>query len=103
MKKTDKRDWVEQIIDGVPEGMRHDSAVRLVGRWYGKGLCQTEVRLILFIWNRLNSPPLSIQELESIENSTKTWERPRTASVMGDEGAREIMRKVRTQMCDERR
>lgn len=69
--------WVDQIIGGVPEGMRHDSAVRLVGRWYGIGLFKEEVALALLIWNTQNSPPLSRQELKSIYQSTIQWEYPR--------------------------
>ncbi len=53
MKGTNNENWVDQIINGVPEGVRHDSAVRLVGRWYGKRLCRAEVRMILVIWNQL--------------------------------------------------
>jgi hypothetical protein len=67
--------WLEDIIHGVPEGSRHDSAVRLVGRWYGKGLCTQEVLYLLAVWNRLNLPPLSVQELESIDTSTRKWKR----------------------------
>ena len=76
MKKTTNKHWVEEIIDGVPEGSRHTNAVRLVGRWYGFGLCTKEVRMGLEGWNRCNLPPLSPQELESIIRSTKKWELP---------------------------
>lgn len=40
--------WVEETIYGVSEGVRHSSAVRLVGRWYGKGLSAYEVRFGLY-------------------------------------------------------
>ena len=77
--------WVEEIIHGVPEGSRHDSAVRLVGRWYGKRLCRQEILFLLVIWNQLNSPPLPAQELESIIQSTTDWEYPRNSYQMTGE------------------
>jgi hypothetical protein len=71
------KNWLQQIIQGVPEGSRHTDAIRLVGRWYGLGLCTKEVRMGLEGWNQCNLPPLSPQELESIIKSTEKWENPR--------------------------
>ena len=95
--------WIRDIINGVPEGSRHDSAVRLVGRWYGKGLSRAEVRLILIIWNIYNLPPLSAQELKSIFDSTNEWERSRATPPMSDEEAQEIAKAVKKQIRDRRR
>ena len=69
--------WVKEIISGVPEGMRHDSAIRLVGRWYGLGLYTAEVIYALITWNKLNLPPLGRQEMNSIIQSTIKWACPR--------------------------
>lgn len=66
--------WVYKIIFGVPEGMRHGSAVRLAGRWYSKGLTVIEVLAFLTLWNTLNSPPLSQYEIKTIVKSTMKWE-----------------------------
>lgn len=90
--------WLEEIIHGVPEGIRHDSAVRLVGRWYGKGLCTQEVIYLLLVWNRLNLPPLSVQELESIDTSTRKWRLSPKASPISDEEANRISRLIKKQM-----
>ncbi|MFC1994332.1 primase C-terminal domain-containing protein [Chloroflexota bacterium] len=87
--------WVKEVIDGVPKGMRHDTAIRLVGRWYGNGMHRIEVSYTLVAWNQLNSPPLPEQELKSIFQSTKKWERLRWTPPMSDEEAREIVREVR--------
>lgn len=103
MKKVSNENWVGQIINGVHEGVRHDSAVRLVGRWYGKGLCRAEVRMILVIWNQLNSPPLEDQEIKSVFDSTTKWERPRGTFFMSDAEAREIVKEVRKEMRNKRR
>jgi hypothetical protein len=66
--------WVEEILYGVHEGCRHDSAVRLVGRWYGRGFSAEEVRRGLYTWNQYNHPPLDSSEIESILKSTTKWE-----------------------------
>lgn len=91
-------EWLDEVIHGVPEGMRHCSAVQLVGRWYGKGLCQAEVCMLLVAWNMLNLPPLGTSELESVDKSTRKWERPKELPPMSDEEANEIIREVRKQM-----
>ena len=67
--------WVLKVIAGVPEGSRHDSAIRLIGRWYGRGLCASEVILLLMRWNELNSPPLGLDEIDTIFESTLKWKR----------------------------
>ena len=87
--------WVERVISGVPEGTRHSTAVRLVGRWYGKGLHQSEVFILLVRWNEMNRPPLSGEEIISISDSTKKWERPQKLSYLIDEEARAIIEEVK--------
>jgi hypothetical protein len=68
--------WINRIEDGVPEGSRHDSAVRLVGWWYAVGLTASDVRERLIFWNERNMPPLGRDEIESILKSTEKWELP---------------------------
>jgi len=76
MKTTNNKHWVDEIIDGVPEGMRHGTAVRFVGWLYSRGLTAKEVGVLLQQWNERNLPPLGNQELISIFQSTKKWELP---------------------------
>jgi hypothetical protein len=75
--KVKQKHWLLEIIDGVPEGTRHASAVRLVGFLYHRGTTSRNVWNILNEWNQLNSPPLGEQEIMSIFQSTKKWELPR--------------------------
>jgi hypothetical protein len=89
------KNWVLKVIAGVPEGSRHDSAVRLVGRWYGKGLCASEVILLLMRWNELNSPPLGMREIDSIFDSTLKWRREWQTPPMSAEKVNEIIRAVK--------
>ena len=90
--------WLDKIIFGVPEGTRHDSAIRLVGRWYSRGLRRKEVALLLFLWNTMNDPPLSRDEIISICDSTMKWERPCKDYQMSDEEAQEYVREIKRQI-----
>ncbi|MFC2036332.1 primase C-terminal domain-containing protein [Chloroflexota bacterium] len=80
MKKTKKKHWLVEIVNGVPEGMRHDTAVRLVGWLYYRGTTTGNVWNVLNEWNQLNSPPLCQQEIILIFQSTKKWGLPRVGS-----------------------
>jgi hypothetical protein len=66
--------WVYDAIDGVAEGIRHDTAIRLVGRWYNCRLTSSEIALFLAAWNTLNSPPLEVTELQQIYKTIKKWQ-----------------------------
>ena len=76
MKKTNKKHWLAEIVNGVPEGMRHGTAIRLVGWLYYMGATSGNVWNVLNEWNQLNNPPLGKPELISIFQSTKKWELP---------------------------
>ena len=90
--------WAQELLLGVPEGMRHASAVRLVGRYYGRGARAEQISEFLVVWNRFNLPPMSNSEIKSIFDSTTKWERPRGTFFMSDAEAREIVKEVRKQM-----
>ena len=77
MSKTNKKHWLRSIVYGVPEGMRHSSAVRLVGFLYYRGTTSENVWNVLNECNECNNPPLGRPELISIFQSTKKWELPR--------------------------
>jgi hypothetical protein len=67
-------DWSE-LWQGVPEGERHNTALRLAGHLLGKKLKPGEVRELLFLWNERNIPPLPEEELERIVNDLADKER----------------------------
>jgi hypothetical protein len=90
--------WVYQIIFGVPEGMRHVSAVRLAGRWYSKGLTTIEVLSFLALWNTLNSPPLSEYEIKTIVKSTMKWEIALYTPPVKDEVVNRMVRSMKKQI-----
>jgi hypothetical protein len=98
MKNTNNKHWVDEIIGGVQEGMRHTSAIRLVGRWYGKGMLTIEVLGGLKQWNKLNSPPMSESEIESIIRSTKNWENPRYIPPMSDEEVKRMLKLLKKEI-----
>jgi hypothetical protein len=84
LKTSRELPWAQELLMGVPEGSRHSSAIRLVGRWYGKGLCTKEVIYQLEAWNQLNISPMSDSEIKSILMSTRKWENPRCTQYMSD-------------------
>jgi hypothetical protein len=90
--------WVYEIIGGVPEGMRHASAVRLAGRWYSKGLTTIEVLAFLAWWNKLNSPPLSENEIKTIVESTMKWEIARYTPPVNDVVVNKMVKTIKGQI-----
>jgi hypothetical protein len=56
-------DWYEQALNGVAEGERNRTIVRLCGRWLGLGMSHREVWRMLQLWNRNNTPPTPDDEL----------------------------------------
>ena len=75
LNTKEKNPWLNDVILGVAEGCRHATAIKLVGRWYGKGLTPPEVGLLLGMWNAYNQPPLPDAEIVSIYKSTTKWQK----------------------------
>ncbi|HVA67123.1 MAG TPA: bifunctional DNA primase/polymerase [Elusimicrobiota bacterium] len=59
----------ENILNGVPEGKRHDALVRETGRLLGKGLGREEVRVMIDALNQKNRSPLPQAEVDGIIES----------------------------------
>ena len=59
-------DWYVDLLEGVEEGIRHNTAVRLVGRYLALGLSIRETEMLMATWNESNAPPLSDYELGTI-------------------------------------
>jgi hypothetical protein len=69
-------DWLTDIIDGVGEGQRNDVAARLAGYFLHKnGGDEEATYFALRAWNRLNTPPLSDDELRTVVRSIAARER----------------------------
>ena len=68
-----------ELLSGVSEGRRNDSAARLAGRYLHKGLSGSEVLDLLCSWNQRNHPPMAHAELsqiiQSIASRNQTQER----------------------------
>lgn len=73
-KKKAKRDWFEKYLNGVGEGERNSIAARLAGRYFGLGMTQMEVEVMLRAWNQANDPPIPVSELNVILDSIKARE-----------------------------
>lgn len=65
--------WQDELLNGVGEGQRNSTAVKLAGRCLAKGLSKEETFTYLNGWNQKNKPPLDSAELAAIvENVSKT-------------------------------
>jgi hypothetical protein len=53
----------DDLLQGVPKGQRHHTAVKLTSRFKRSGMSTEEIYGWLALWNQKNSPPLSEQEL----------------------------------------
>jgi len=51
------------MLDGVGEGQRNDTAARLAGRYLGLGMSGDEVTKLLIAWNQSNIPPMTADEI----------------------------------------
>ena len=49
--------WQNDLLQGVSASERHNSAMRLGGRWAAKGFSPDEVTLFITAWNLKNNPP----------------------------------------------
>ena len=49
--------WQDELLGGVPESERHNTAMRLAGRLAVKDLSPSEVALFITAWNQNNDPP----------------------------------------------
>lgn len=61
--KDNPSGWVDHLLEGVAEGERSQTAVKLAGRYYNLGLTPGEVWTLMEAWNLKNVPPLLISEL----------------------------------------
>jgi len=57
-----------ELMNGVGEGSRHDSCLRLAGHLLGKRLDPDIVREQMLLWNERNDPPLPTGEVEKVVN-----------------------------------
>lgn len=64
--------WVTQLLVGVDEGQRNDSAIKLAG--YFRNLLPIDVtERILIDWNTKNRPPMPIGELQQVVKSSYNY------------------------------
>jgi len=66
--------YAELLKNGCAEGMRNDSATKLAGHLFAKGISESEVWEILSLWNSKNDPPIDYNELRRTFDSVKKLE-----------------------------
>ena len=67
-------EYTELLKNGCQEGMRNESATRLAGHLFAKGISESEVWEILSLWNTKNNPPIDYNELRRTFASIKRLE-----------------------------
>ncbi|MBM3282771.1 hypothetical protein FJY90_00825 [Candidatus Gottesmanbacteria bacterium] len=63
--------WVKILRTGCKEGERNDTAARLIGHLFQKGLNEGEVWEWVTMWNEKNKPPIAANELKRTFESIK--------------------------------
>lgn len=63
--QREQEKWVSELLRGVGQGSRNESAARLTGYFLNKAMPVDIVFSILREWNEKNEPPMSLKELET--------------------------------------
>ena len=66
--------YADLLKNGAQEGMRNQSATKLIGHLFAKGLAAEVVWSILQLWNTKNTPPIDHSELRKTFESVKRLE-----------------------------
>jgi len=62
--------WVDEALEGVSEGQRDETAARLAGYWLNVTAGNERAAgQALQLWNRLNTPPMTGQQVEKVLRS----------------------------------
>jgi len=70
---TSNSSWLTQVLKGVPEHYRNDTATRIAGYLHGKKIPPDVIRQLLINWNHNNKPPLDTAELNIVVNSVTMY------------------------------
>jgi len=73
VRKPEKDNKYTDILkNGAVEGNRNDTASRLIGHWFAKGIAEDEIWATVEMWNTIkNRPPLNEAELRKTFESVK--------------------------------
>jgi hypothetical protein len=85
--------WQFELLKGVPEGQRTDTATRLAGRYFGKRLEPLEVFYLLCRWDQENDPPLEEDEIRKIVENIGNRDKQNRNEGHGEKAAKRAHRK----------
>ena len=77
-KSNMRSDWNPEVLEGVKEGSRNDTAASVIGKLlsrFPEDEWETEVWPLMLAWNDKNKPPLTLHELSSVFNSIRNREK----------------------------
>ena len=66
--------WAAKALEGVSQGERDHTGIKLAGYLFEKRLEAKEVLAILRLWNEKNGPPMPDSQVEKIVRSGSKWE-----------------------------
>lgn len=64
--------WLSDALKGVSKGGRNDTAARIAGYFFKKGIPEDIIETQMLMWNESNNPPLPIQEIYTVIRSIKS-------------------------------
>lgn len=73
--------WISDMLHGVGKGSRDDSAAKLAGYFYKKGVSPDIIESLLAEWNERNNPPLPIQDIRRVVASVGRYYADRPVAV----------------------
>lgn len=90
-KGPSEEKWLSESLKGVSSGGRNDTAARLAGYFFKKGIPIDVVYSMLTEWNKKNIPPLDEQELQTTVKSVSRkapndWREPTDVIMIDDTG-----------------
>ena len=80
-----KEPWLADALRGVGEGARDDTAARLAGYYFSKGIPADVVTENLRLWNDRNDPPLPDSDIDKVVGSVQKT-RARKPATVGTSG-----------------
>ena len=70
---TESNKWIVSLLKGVPERMRNDTAIRLVGYFHKKNIPADVIYQILVPFASKCSPPMELEELQRTIESVQRY------------------------------
>lgn len=78
-------DW-ENLLQGVPEGQRHEAALRIAGHYFSAGWGPREIETLLVGWAMQCVPPFDVEEIKRIVRDLAAKDATKVAQILSPLG-----------------